>query len=482
MIDETLLTIRKGPYRFARSGAVNDHILLGVATGYENDVMRKVTALPADQMPRRYPGTEAVLATLKYDGEGVFIHWQKGQPPALFNAPAGGVRLGLPALDEFAALMEKAGIQRALFRAELYLPRRPDTPRSRSSDVNRISHAAIPEDLALLKLAVFDIIMLDGRDLRASQENFTETWTLLGTLIGDHTATRCHRPEGRILPENEVPAYFQSTVSAGDEGLVVRRLQRLEIAKIKPEITIDAVVIGYVEGDVDGATGITSLLTALHYPEKRDGSELLQTFARVGSGFTIEQRRQFLDLFAALRVTAPLAMTDSDGREVHFVRPEILVEIRGEDMVTTHHERENLTQVFAWDGTGFEFPGLAPCPRLVFATFRQLRQDKTLAGGGARFAQTGRPNTQPELQNQTHTPPVIIRREVYVKADAVRKLIVTHQTGTDTLPWLIYWTDYSAKRKDPLKVTTEAALTPDRAEALAEAALAAGITKGFVKQ
>jgi hypothetical protein len=482
MIDETLLTIRKGPYRFARAGAVTDHILLGVATQYENEVMRKLTVLPADQLSRRFTGAEEVLATLKYDGEGVFIHWQKGQPAVLINAPAGGVRIGLPALEEFTQRMEAAGVQRGLFRAELYLPRRPDVARSRSGDVNRVSHAAVPDDLAQLKLAVFDIIMLDGRDLRSQQENFSETWSRLSQLVGEDVSTRCHRPEGRVLPEAEVAAYFESTVASGDEGLVVRRLQRLEMVKIKPELTIDAVVIGYVEGDVDGQTGVTSLLTALHYPDKADGADMLQTFARVGSGFTIEQRRQYLDLFSPLRVDAPLAMTDSDGRAVHFVRPEILAEIRGEDLVTQHHDRENLTQVFAWDGKAFTFPGLASCPRLVFATFRQLRQDKTLAGGGARFSQTGRTAKLPEIQNQNTTPPVIIRREVFVKGDAVRKLIVTQQSGAATVPYLVYWVDYSAKRKDPLKVTTEAALTPARAEALAEAAIAAGVTKGFVKQ
>lgn len=482
MTDESLLPIRKGPYRFARAGAVIDHILLGVATQYENEVIRKMTSLPADQIAKRFPGSEPLLANLKYDGEGVFLHWQKGQPAALFNAPAGGVRIGLPALDEFTARMEAAGIQRALFRGELYLPRRDGTARPRSMEVNRISHQAVADDLALLKLAVFDIIMLDGRDLRAHQENFTVTWDLLATLVGTDASTRCHRPEGRILPENEIQSYFQNTVQAGDEGLVIRRLQRLELTKIKPEITIDAVVVGFVEGDVDGSPGVTSLLTALTYPEKQDGDDVLQVFARVGSGLSLEQRRQFLDVFPSLRVPAPVAMTDSDGREIHFVRPEIILELRGEDLVTTNNERENLTQTLGWDGTGYQFSGLAPCPRLVFATFRQLRPDKTLAGGGARFAQTGRDILRPETRNQNSTPPAIIRREVYVKGDAVRKLVVTSQSGPDTIPFLVYWTDYSAKRKDPLKVSVEAALTPERAETLAAAALKDGVTKGFVKQ
>ena len=47
-----------------------------------------------------------------------------------------------------------------------------------------------------------------------------------------------------VIPEKEVAKVFARRVGAGEEGLVVRRLQRLEIAKIKPHISIDAVVIG----------------------------------------------------------------------------------------------------------------------------------------------------------------------------------------------------------------------------------------------
>lgn len=482
MIDDHQLTIRKGAYRFARSGAVTDHTLLGVATQFENEVFRKFTAMQPDQMAKRFTGTEKVLATLKYDGEGVFLYWQKGQAPVLLNAPAGGVRMGLPCLEDFAKQMEKAKVEKALLRGELYLPRIDGQRRFRSADVNRVSHQAVAEDLKRLRLAVFDVIMLDGKDLRGHQEKFQSTWDLLEKLVGTDAQSACHRPEGQIMPENELPTYFNNTVQAGDEGLVIRRLQRLEITKVKPEITIDAVVIGYVEGDVDGTHGVTSLLTALTYADKKDGATVLQTFARVGSGFTMEQRAQFVDVFSALKVDAPVAMTDSDGRTVHFVKPEIMVEIRGEDMVSTNNDRENRTQVFAWNGKSYDFPGLAACPRLVFATFRQLRPDKFMASGGARFEQLGKEQAGPEIQSDTHSAPQVIRREVYVKAEAVRKLIITKQSGTDVVPYLIYWVDYSAKRKDPLKVSTEAASTEQRADKLAEILLAEGVTKGFVKQ
>jgi len=49
------------------------------------------------------------------------------------------------------------------------------------------------------------------------------------------------------------------------------------------------------------------------------------------------------------------------------------------------------------------------------------------------------------------------------------------------VPYLVYWTDYSAKRKDPLKVSSAFAFTETRAHALAEQLIAENVTKGFVR-
>ncbi len=47
----------------------------------------------------------------------------------------------------------------------------------------------------------------------------------------------------------------------------------------------------------------------------------------------------------------------------------------------------------------------------------------------------------------------MVRREVYAKGEMLRKLVLVHKAGDLPFPWLLYWTDYSAKRAEPLKVT-----------------------------
>ena len=75
----------------------------------------------------------------------------------------------------------------------------------------------------------------------------------------------------------------------------------------------------------------------------------------------------------------------------------------------------------------------------------------------------------------------MVRREVYAKGEMLRKLVVVHKAGDLPFPWLVYWTDYSAKRAEALKVTLDVAATEERAQALAEQLLKENLTKGFVR-
>jgi len=64
----------------------------------------------------------------------------------------------------------------------------------------------------------------------------------------------------------------------------------------------------------------------------------------------------------------------------------------------------------------------------------------------------------------------------------VRKLVVLEiMDDPDSLLYAIYWTDFSAKRKDPLKVDTAFATTGARAHALAKHFIGEGIAKGWNK-
>jgi ATP-dependent DNA ligase len=481
MFDRGKLTFT-GRYGIASGGALTDPVLQSVAADFDNAVMRKIAGIaPADLNARCADDDSAVLVTTKYDGEGVFVYFEDGKDSFAFS-PAGRVRLGFAALDELSQKLTRANVRKALLRCELVLA---DAPGARSgvAEVIRVSFSAEPEALDRLKLVGLDLVMLDGRDLRTQQAQFAQTFEQLQTMLGSDSSQRCHAMEGEVIAARAAPAAFGKRLEAGAEGIVLRRLNRAEAWKIKPHKTVDAVVIGFVEGEFEGQYGVTSLLTGLTYP--LDGVEVfMQTFVRVGSGLTDAERVAMLERVRPLKVAAPLAMTDSSGRQVQFIEPKLVAEIHGEDLLLSEAGKDLKTQLLRWDAASqsYQFLGLSACPRLTFARFERLRDDKRWNDGGARIAQVTTLD-KPALSERGGTPEIrVLRREVYAKGELLRKLLVIHKANADLpFPYLVYWTDFSARRAEPLKVTTEVAATEARATALAERALAENLTKGFVK-
>ncbi len=486
MIDTARLTQKSGNYSFGPRAAVTDRVLLEVAENYEIEVSNRFVAIKPADLPARYGADSRVLATTKYDGEGVFIYYEAGRTPDIFtfNAPSGRVRVGLPCLAELAANLKARGTKKALLRAELYLREAVDGRRCASEDVTRASYSTDPADAGRFRLALLDAVMLDGRDLRTHQSDFLTIWKLLGELGGTNAEKLVHRAEGGEVGGADLQRVFDERTGGGLEGLVIRRLDRPEVCKLKPRRTVDAAVVGFVEGEFEGNFGMMSLLTALAYPTASDRGMQLQSIARVGSGFNDQDRVDWLGRLSTLRVDAPLAMSDSDGRPVRFVKPGFVVEVEAEDILPADEEASG-QQVFGWNNSRWSFDGLAACPRLLFPTFHKLRADKDFSAQAVRLAQlTGRDIATPELINRNLPALEIMRREVYAKevkgALAVRKLVVGKRPATaGAFPFVIFWTDFSAGRKTPLEVTTLFAHNETRAEALVKKLLAENISKGF---
>ena len=498
MIDESKIDLAKlqmrGRYGVATGSAVTDQVLLGVALEFDNQVMRKMQSLSPNDLAARLTGDSNVLVATKVDGEGTYVYFDAApgaQNPAFAFSAGGRVRLGFPALDALCVKLKSAGVQKALLRCELCLAvDATQSARAGVAEVIRISFSGSEAEVARLKLVALDLVMLDGKDLRANQSDFAQTLSLLQKFVGIDQNALVHCMASEIVPEKNVKAVFDRLIAEGHEGIVVRRLNRAEAWKVKPHRTIDAVIIGFVEGSFEEQFGVTSLLTALCYPVESNAG-LMQTFARVGSGLSDADRVALLDRLRALKVTGPIAMTDSSGRAVHFIRPELVAEIHGEDLIVSDAGKQIQTQLVRWDkaSQSYQFLGLSPCPRLSFARYSKLREDKNWADGGARIAQIGAFNAPTIAASKETgvadeaeaTATKILRREVYLKGEMLRKLVVVHKPSAGEFPYLLYWTDYSAKRAEPLKVSIEIAADATRAEQLAERMLAENLAKGWVR-
>ncbi|MGB0579521.1 MAG: hypothetical protein ACPGVU_07450 [Limisphaerales bacterium] len=344
--DETRLQKKVGKYQFAKSNALTDTTLLAHASEYRTNVSRKYIQLSAGDIKERFNSNDEVCVSTKYDGEGVFLFYnaEEDGPPFLYNAPSGRIRIGLKCLDVAAEKLQQAGIKKALLVGELYHPKVKGKPRPTVSDVITISFTGTAKELNNLTFAAFDAIMIDGQDWRKKANDFKTTWKRLAEVLGDTDKDLAHRVVGNIVTEDQVGELFAKAEKAEEEGVVVRRLDRQDIFKIKPALTIDAAVIGYVEGEFEGKYGVTSLMLGL---SGEDG--VIREFGRVGSGLTDEERIRLLSELSAEKIDAPVIKTDSDGRPVSFVKPRLIVETAGENLEAENLSgRENLTQTFTY--------------------------------------------------------------------------------------------------------------------------------------
>ena len=484
VIDKSKFVKKSGDYAIAQTNGISDALLLGTATKYEEALSRAFKGLTPSEIGERFQGIKRLHWSEKYDGEGTLLFYDQKLDAVAFAAPSGRARIGLKALKQAAKALEKAGIKKALFRGELYLPSKKGEPRHGVSDVTRASFSKEKGEADELVIALFDILMLDGKDARDEGDAFEKEWNQLGEIFGDDAAAGIHRARGGWCSGAEIQKNLDLILEEGGEGLVVRHETERDYSKIKPRLTIDAAILGYVEGSFDGKIGTRNILVGLNHPDK-SGKIIFQSLARTGAGIDDKMAVSLLERLQGLKVDAPLLLNDSEGREVHFVKPSIIVEIEGEDWIHQRSEgRPARSQAFAWDEKkeAWSYAGVASFPRLVFPAVSKIRDDKSIKEGGARIAQVPGDHQEPEKPSEK-SEAEILERHVYRKGkDAVRKFILAKRGGDEALPYLFIYTDFSAGRKEPLKVSTEYAYTEERAQSLLKASLAENVKKGWEKE
>jgi len=472
MLNESAFADKGGGLRVALSGGIADKTLLAVATAFRNNVIRKFRMLAARLIAQTLAGDFDVVASVKYDGVGVFVYFDADRDLCFaFNAPSGGTRIGLECTEEAKRVLKARGHRRALLSAELYL--RAGAARTRVSDVIHVTSNGTPEERSCLALAFYDAAMLDGQDLRANQRDYRKTWDLLATLFGTDETRACHRVAGQVMPATSVAAWFEHVTEEGLEGIVVRLLDSDTTFKIKPSLTVDTVAIGYVEGAFEGRYGVLSILCALCGPD----GKTLQTVCRVGSGLTDEQRERLLDTLSPWKIDPPLRMADSEGRPITFICPGIVIEVEAEALRDAALDGTPvLNRTFRWDGANLHFVALSASPKLSHATFGCVREDKVWDDGGTRMTQVMSGSTaaaiiQPRLP--VNADAQLFLREVYVKrpknggpVTAVRKIVVIERDDPRFPRFTVFYTDFSSGRKDPLKTELGIAQTPERRDEL----------------
>jgi hypothetical protein len=455
-----------------RDARLTDAAMLETLQVYKRRVAGTYRSLP----PARLGELSAakMWVSRKVDGETWFLVHQSGH--VFLASPSGRVLAGdLPVLKQAAKLPEAS-----IVAGELYAI--TAEKRERVGDLA----AALARDGADAAKGIgfmaFDAIQLAGQPLPIAYEEKIQA--LKACLAND---THLQVVETQEMKTGlEVFQHFESQVlPSGSEGLVVRHANGM-IYKVKPEISLDAVVIGYTV-KADQPKLCRSLLLAMR---GTDG-----TYVIVGACGNLgddAQRSAWFERLQGLSAPSQIRRASDSGGLYQFVKPNWVAEFSVTDL---QGELSDGSQPMAQTGTftesGWARSGSMPSASLIHPVFKRLREDKAPDETGVRFAQLQdymplTPSMSPAL---ALPPSTLVRREVWTKTTkgqlAVRKLLVwqTNKSAQDDRypAFVVHWTDYSAGRAEPLDRDVRPAPDEPTAQAIAQEFIDANIKKGWEK-
>lgn len=224
-----------------------------------------------------------------------------------------------------------------------------------------------------MNVFVFDVLYIDGKDM--TEKTYSERREVIEKIFDN----KILRPSQMILvsKSSELEKRFQNAISQGLEGIIAKDLgapytagkRKFAWIKLKKSYgkavdTIDAVIVGYYLGQGTRAEfEFGGVLVAVYNPDRGK----LETVARIGSGFSEEEMKNFSEMLGEIKTKKPSTKLDFSVEKPDFwVEPKFVVEIAFDEITQSNMHTCSMKS----DGN----KGLAlRFPRLV-----RLREDKTI--------------------------------------------------------------------------------------------------------
>ena len=454
---------KTGSYLIGPAVALDDLTLHAKAQEYKRRLSALMTPLESPRIQEKIPNLDGYAVSRKVDGEFCLLFYD-GKKVISVN-PGGTVRAGLPAFAELAKHLKDAKIKSAVLAGELHFK---TDRRERVHDVIRIArNPKKQEDLKNLLVALFDVVFLDGDEPREAEVVFGKLDEIVkkGNLVKvvDHRVTGSRKEIERI--------YSEWVETEGSEGLVVRN-EQVGWFKIKPVHTIDCVVLGFSDSPNERAGMLHDLLVGL---VRDDGS--FQTMAKIGGGFTDEDRVELLKKLKKKVVPSDYIEVSSAHIAYEMVEPGLVVEMKCLDLISEKGRGGPINRmVLSFDGGEYTAVRRMPFVSIISPQFKRIRDDKEATKEDASVKQVADLVPVTDIKKKVADLELpqseVVKREVFTKTvgekQMVRKLLIwkTNKAATGEYPpYIVYYTDFSTGRKTPLTNELIPANTKNEAEA-----------------
>lgn len=464
-----------GSGRKAGVGALLDEELGTKLKRYKRQVAKRYRVVEPDIVERALP-SEPLFVSPKLDGELWFL--VKSRDDVALVAYNGRVLHGIACLRGVPERL--LGVGQIVIAGELVASTGSERPRSHH--VN--TALSDPKLEGALSFHAFDLVEDEGQD--ALSRSYEARHARLLALLGEEAGARCtvvHTQRGE--PSLVSQRYREWVLSDRFEGVVARSDRGLTY-KIKPTSTVDLVVIAFGERITGDAKQVRELQVGL---VREDGT--FQLVGSVGTGLSEDDRARWHARLSAIEEKSSFRLANREGTLCRFVRPEIVVEVRVSDFLASDGWDVPIRRMsLAWeDGAGWRAVGETRTAVPLHPVLIRERTDKAVDVGSVGMTQITAyldDATEEVVRATRRASAEVVRRAVFVKETkgqlAVRKYVVvrTHKEHEGTHPPLVVFaTDYSAGRKEPLQTALRTASSDAGADAHVAAWCADNVKRGW---
>jgi hypothetical protein len=425
---------------------------------YKKRIASRFIPLEGSSVVNDLPESDEYIYSEKIDGHIAFAVVNDGKV-ALYNRSAN--ILDLPHIIK-AFPANASGI----WAGELYLPK----DRSRSFQVS----SAIANNKEELRFAVFDAVHESDKQA----DDRTET-------------VKSNIPNGDIVhpmqwqktnSRKELLNKYHKAIESGKEGLVVHNTLGYTY-KLKPSVELDMAVIGYSMKE-DGS-GIRALLVGLN-----DGDGWV-VIASVGGGFNDESRVDWLNKLQLLECESDIVLVANNKLAYKWVQPSITIQIKCIEIIPEDGTGQIKKEKMSYANGSYTFVKKTNACSLISPVFLGVRADKIAGPDDTGISQiTSRVEINQDSISDSDEKAIsqIIFREVYIKESktgtAVRKftgLKTNRNLDQSFAPYILFYTDFSAGRKEPLQTDIKIAADQISLNNLLQKAIEDNVKKGWEK-
>ncbi|MFN2412910.1 MAG: hypothetical protein ABR535_07665 [Pyrinomonadaceae bacterium] len=449
-IEKKNLTCKKGNYCVGKAQDLADPAWQIKAQEYR----RKLSAAMRPLAPHdiyNIPKARSLYTVRKYDGEFTYFVFD-GEKSFSVN-PGGTVRLGLPCFEEAEKLLKKAKVKSCVLAGELYAAGEMGGRNRVQEIVSILRNPGSEADLKRVAFAVFDIAAENGKAVEAVADVFKqlEKWLAKSKLA--HAAE--HVVADKL--DTVMDKFAEWVIGEGSEGLVLRH-DKLGYYKIKLRHNIDAAIIGFSEGTENRKGILHDLLVAVI---RDDGT--FHEAARVGGGFSDEDRRIIFDELRRRIVPSEYVAVNNDYVAYEMIEPGTVIEMSFLDLIPESSKGDPVKRmVLDFDGKRYAALSRMPLASVISPQFVRIRDDKEANVEDVNIRQFTNLVTIVDTEKPARVgamqPSRLIQRSVYKKtmkgASMVRKLLLwkTNKEESNEFPgYVVYLTDFSPNRQNPLE-------------------------------